>query len=195
MRYERYGPAEAARLVREVIVPLYEDVYADLLGNPFDSTERFTERVTGYMSRPTFAMTAAYADGVPVGQAFGCTLTSSRTWDALLTPVPDGFTGEAGGTRTFFLNEIMVREQWRRQGIARRLHDLLLEGRGEERAALLVRQENDAAHAAYASWGWQRAGLLRPFPDAPVYDVLVLDLKSRGTTDPDRLETGRHSWW
>jgi len=176
MRYESYDSAEAAGLVATVVVPLYEDVYADMLSNPFDSTERYAERVKGYMQRPTFAMTVAYADGKPVGQAFGSSLGSSRWWDGLLATVPDGFTDE-DGTRTFALNEIMVREQWRRQGIGRRLHDLLVRGRPEQRATLLVRQENTAAQAAYASWGWRKVGLLRPFPDAPEYDALVLLLQ------------------
>ena len=97
----------------------------------------------------------------------------------MLTPAPDGFADEHGGTRTFVLTEIMVREPWRRQGIARRLHDMLLEGRREERAILTVRQDNDAAHAAYASWGWRKVGLMHPFPDAPIYNTLVLPLARR----------------
>lgn len=70
----------------------------------------------------------------------------------------------------------MVREPWRRQGIARRLHDLLLSGRAEQRAILTVRQDNDAAHAAYSSWGWRKIGLMHPFADAPIYDTLLLPL-------------------
>jgi len=54
------------------------------------------------------------------------------------------------------------------------LHDLLLAGLAEERATLLVRPENDAAQAAYAGWGWLKAGQYQPTPDAPVYDVLIL---------------------
>lgn len=174
--YESYDAGAASGLMESVIVALYEDVYADLLGNPFDSTERFTERVLAYLSSPTFAMVAAYAGDDVVGQAFGCNMSSSGSWDGLLTPVPEGFTDEAGGTRTFCLNEIMVREPWRRQGIARRLHDLLLSERPAERAVLAVRPENGAAQAAYASWGWRRVGRLQPVPDAPVYDALVLPL-------------------
>jgi ribosomal protein S18 acetylase RimI-like enzyme len=176
MRYESYDAAAAGGLMSTVIVPLYEDVYADLLHNPFDSTERFAERVTAYMSRSGFAMTTAYAGTDPVGMAFGFALPpDTHWWDGLTTPVPGGFTAETG-SRTFALCEMMTAAPWRRQGIARHLHDLLLSGRAEERATLLVRQDNTAAQAAYASWGWRKVGLLQPFPDAPIYDALVLPL-------------------
>jgi GNAT superfamily N-acetyltransferase len=178
MRYESYDAAGSAKVMATVIVPLYEDVYADLLHNPFDSTERFTERVTGYMSRPGFAMTAAYAGNQPAGLALGFTLPpETHWWDGLTTPVPDGFTTETG-SRTFALCEMMTAGPWRRQGIAHALHDLLMSGRHEERATLLVRQNNQAAQTAYASWGWQKIGLLQPFPDAPVYDALMLPMRS-----------------
>jgi hypothetical protein len=57
-------------------------------------------------------------------------------------------------------------------------HDAFLAGRHEERATLLVRPEPEAAPAqtAYAHWGYRRLGRLRPFPGAPEYDALVLDL-------------------
>lgn len=179
IRYESYDVVASSKLVDTVIVPLYEDVYADVLADPFDSTERFTERVRSWLSRPTFAMVAAYAGDEPVGQAFGTNLTSLGPWDKMLTPLPDGFADEYGGTRTFCLTEIMVREPWRRQGIARQMHDMLLSGRTAHRAILTVRQDNDAAHAAYASWGWRKVGLMHPFPDAPIYDTLLLPLADR----------------
>ena len=38
IRYESYAAAAAAAKAMEtVIVPLYEDVYADVLANPFDA--------------------------------------------------------------------------------------------------------------------------------------------------------------
>lgn len=181
--YQSYDAGAASSLTETVIVPLYEDIYAARLSDPFSSAERFRERVKGYLSSRTFAMTAAYADGLPVGQALGCNLSARGSWDDLLTPVPEGFTDEAGGTRTFSLNEIMVREPWRRRGVARRLHDLLLAGRAEERATLLVRPENDAAQAAYAHWGWRKVGQYQPTPDAPVFDVLILLLRTARAAD------------
>jgi hypothetical protein len=45
-----------------------------------------------------------------------------------------------------------------------------------------VGQENDAAQVAYASWGWRKVGLMHPFPDAPIYDTLVVPLAGRVRT-------------
>ncbi len=72
----------------------------------------------------------------------------------------------------------MVRTAWRRRGVARALHHDLLAGRREERATLLVLPDNRPAQAAYANWGWKKIAELQPsFPDAPVYDVLILPLR------------------
>lgn len=174
--FRRLGPAETEQLLDSVIVPLYEAIYADELSNPFYSTERFTERVRGYLRAPGFEIVIVYADGKPVGQAFGYALPqTSRWWDGLTTPVPDGFTTETG-TRTFALNELMVLPEWQGKGVGQRLHDELLSGRQEERATLLVDEDNERAQQAYAWWGWRKVGKLRPFPDAPHYDSLILDL-------------------
>ncbi|MGQ0719558.1 MAG: GNAT family N-acetyltransferase [Pseudonocardiales bacterium] len=70
----------------------------------------------------------------------------------------------------------MVRPQWRRRGYASALHDALLRHRHEERATLLVRPDNTAAHHAYRSWGWHKIGELQPFDDAPIFDAMVLAL-------------------
>ncbi len=159
-----------------MIVPVYQTSHADVITNPFYSAERFAERVRGYMRAPGFELVAAYADGVPIGQVFGYTLPpAARWWAGLTTPVPPGFTEETG-VRTFALNELMVDPGWQRRGVARALHDELLGGRREERATLLVREDNEAAQTAYARWGWRKVAKLQPFPDAPVFDALILPL-------------------
>ncbi len=92
-----------------------------------------------------------------------------------MTEVPAGFMDE-DGRRTVAISEILVREPWRRQHVARRLHDIFLSGRSEERATLLVEPDNGPAQAAYAGWGWRKVAQLRPgWASAPLYDVLVLD--------------------
>ena len=96
-------------------------------------------------------------------------------WRGLLTDVPAGFTDE-DGRRTLAISEILVREPWRRQHVGRRLHDMFLSGRSEERATLLVEPDNRPAQAAYAAWGWCKVAQLRPgWAGAPLYDVLVLE--------------------
>jgi ribosomal protein S18 acetylase RimI-like enzyme len=174
--FTHHDEASAEQILGQVIAPVYEASHADVIANPFYSSDRFVERVRGYLKAPGFEIVIAYIRDVPVGQAFGYALPpAARWWDGLTTPVPQGFATETGD-RTFALNELMVVPEWQRKGVAHALHDELLRGRGEERATLLVRENNVSAQAAYARWGWQKIGKLRPYPDAPDFDAMVLQL-------------------
>jgi ribosomal protein S18 acetylase RimI-like enzyme len=161
-----------------VVIPLWEAIYADIAAeDPFFSTGRFLERFDGYTRSPGFSLcTATQSSGEPVGLAFGYPLPpGSRWWNGLLTPMPDDFTAE-DGHRTFAINEIMVIEQRRRHGIATALHRKLLNDRPESRATLLVDPDNHPARTAYLHWGWQHIGTLKPFPDSPTYESMLIPL-------------------
>ncbi|MEV4000977.1 GNAT family N-acetyltransferase [Actinomadura sp. NPDC049753] len=174
--FTRHDPDDAEKILDSVIVPVYVASHQDVIDQPFYSAERFAERFPGYAKAPGFEIVIAYIDGHPVGQAFGYALpVNARWWDGLTTPVPDGFTTETG-SRTFAFNELMVVPEWQGRGVAHALHDALLGGRSEERATLLVREDNDSAQRAYARWGWRKAGKAQPFPDSPHFDVMVVDL-------------------
>ncbi|MEU5877371.1 hypothetical protein [Spirillospora sp. NPDC047279] len=41
---------------------------------------------------------------------------------------------------------------------------------------LLVWEDNDSAQNAYARWGWKKVRKLWPFPDAPDFGSLVIEL-------------------
>jgi ribosomal protein S18 acetylase RimI-like enzyme len=128
--------------------------------------------------QPGFALAEARHGGYLVGFAAGMPLRSATSWwRGLTTPLPDDFTAEDGG-RTFALADLMVRASWRRQGIGRELHDRLLAGRDEERAALAVAPAAGAAQHALRSWGWRKVGRARgeAGESGAVLDVLVLDL-------------------
>jgi ribosomal protein S18 acetylase RimI-like enzyme len=170
---------QAGRIMDTVIVPLYEATHADVTDNPFYNAERFAERVRGYMKAPGFEIVIAEIDGRFVGQAFGYTLPqTARWWQGLTTPVDPDLIAETG-RRTFALCELMVHPDWQRHGIARSLHDELFHHRSEERATLLVRDDNTAAQNAYEKWGWTKMATLRPYADAPNYDALILPLRER----------------
>jgi ribosomal protein S18 acetylase RimI-like enzyme len=94
--------------------------------------------------------------------------------EGLIDTVPDGFTTESGD-RTFAINELHVRAQWRGHGVASRLHQELLDHRPEKRVTILVRPDNPA-RATYLHWGYQVASRLQPYPDSPVYDALIIDV-------------------
>jgi ribosomal protein S18 acetylase RimI-like enzyme len=169
--------ADQAAAQLDEIVAAYTDVYADT-GDEFFGEERFRRQLTGHMTAPGWELVAARDGDRMIGYVYGFALAeSTRWWRGLVTDVPDGFTSE-DGRRTLAISELLVRSSWRRRGVARALHDRLLAGRSEARATLLVEPDNVPAQAAYAAWGWRKVPQLRPSWDgAPLYDVLVLDLR------------------
>lgn len=176
---KNYDSDGAKGLQESVIVPVYEDVYAqEIAHDPFFSVERFLGRFEGYVNAPGFAMCVARdQDQTPLGYMFGYRLSANaRWWNGLVTDVPDGFTDEGDGTRTWAVNEIMVLKQARRHGVATALHNELISSRPESRATLLVEPDNTPAKAAYLSWGWTFVGSLQPFPDSPTYLSMIREL-------------------
>ncbi len=112
-----------------------------------------------------------------IGFATGMPLRPSTSWwNDLTIPLPAEVTTEHPG-RTFALTELLVRASWRRQGIAGSLHDLILDGRPEERATLAVPPGATAAQNAFRKWGWSRvARTHEPHHGSPVLDVLIIAL-------------------
>ena len=127
--------------------------------------------------QPGFVLAEARHGGYLVAYASGLPLRPATSWwKELTTPLPASVTTEYPG-RTFALTDFLVRPSWRRQGIGRALHDLILDGRTEERATLTVPPGAAAAQAAFRSWGWRRLARTRgPDPGVPVLDVLVTAL-------------------
>lgn len=70
----------------------------------------------------------------------------------------------------------MVRPTWRKTGAAERLHRALLVGRDEDLAVLLVGTTHPKVQALYASWGYREVGERQPFPDSPVFAVMLAEL-------------------
>ncbi|MFD0474389.1 GNAT family N-acetyltransferase [Nonomuraea thailandensis] len=90
--------------------------------------------------------------------------------------MPDDLRRE-DGHRTFGLMELAVRGPWRGQGIARRLHETLLDGLGAERVMLNV-HPGSKAPAAYRAWGYRKIGEARPLgTGTDLRHVMLLDLR------------------
>ncbi|MFI2279722.1 GNAT family N-acetyltransferase [Nocardia beijingensis] len=184
LNFQRYTAAQAREL-RDEVEAIFRDSYVDAIesGEEFESPEAFMHRFDAYTDPDRageFELVIARLHGEPCGQAWGWPLTAeTRWWDGLELDQGDqaSFTAE-NGSRTFAFSEIMVRKQFTGKGVARALHDELLEGRPEQRATLLVRPDNHRAYDNYRRWGWHRVGTLRPdWPDAPRFDVLMRDLR------------------
>ncbi len=119
---------------------------------------------------PGFSCVIAYDGGEAVGFAYGAPGASGREWwRGHQEPGPrEG--------RTFHFSELMVRERWRKTGAAERLHRALMGARREDLSALLVDITHPRVQALYETWGYRKVGEDQPFPDSPVYAVMVADL-------------------
>ena len=169
------GP-RAAGLADE-LQALYAEVYGVPPYEQVADAGSFTRRFTVQCRQPGFALVQARHGEYLVGYATGMPLRQSTSWwRHLTTTLPDDETTEHPN-RTFALTDLLVRAAWRRQGIARELHDLILAGRAEERATLTVLPAATAAQRAFGSWGWRKVARTRdPGPDSALLDVLLIAL-------------------
>ncbi len=159
---------------------LHAEVYADSPYYRDDDAAQFADRFRVQRRQLGFALAEARHGGYLVGYALGMPLRPSSSWWAnLTTSLPDEVTVERPG-RTFAVADLLVRPSWRRQGIARALHDLLLSDRPEERATLTVLPAAAAAQHAFRSWGWRKvARTHNSHPGSPISDVLLTTLPAR----------------
>jgi ribosomal protein S18 acetylase RimI-like enzyme len=172
------GREEAAGHAEE-LGELHAEVYAERAGD--GAVAGFADRFAVQRRQPGFVLAEARHGGYLVGFAFGMPLRPSTSWWRDLTaPLPADVTTERPG-RTFALAELAVRPAWRRQGIGRDLHDLVLAGRPEERATLTVLPSATAAQRAGQAWGWRKIARKREQqPGAPLLDILVTTLPGDG---------------
>ena len=141
----------------------------------------FGRRFGRQRRQPGFVLAEARHGGYLVGYAFGVPLRPATSWWRDLTAaLPEELTAEHPG-RTFALAELTVRAAWRRQGIGRDLHDLILDGRAEDRATAAIPVAAAPAQGAYQRWGWRKAARKHAEPPAgALLDVLLLDLAAGG---------------
>jgi GNAT superfamily N-acetyltransferase len=162
--------------IEDIVMTIYAEVYATQLHIPFDSLERFRERLHKYAAAPGFDCVIGRLDGEPVGLVYGYALQEGANWwKGLQTPIESSEITE-DGRRTFALCDIMVRENWRKTGISYAIHEELLKVRNESRVTLLVDTAHPKVRTLYERWGYHQIGTLLPFPDAPLYDAMIRHL-------------------
>jgi GNAT superfamily N-acetyltransferase len=156
---------------------LQAEVYAGLPYGHESGDARLADRFSAQVRQPGFALAEARSGGYLIGCAAGMPLRSSTSWwRDLTTPLPDQVTAEHPG-RTFALIELLVRSSWRRQGIGRSLHDLILASRHEQRSTLVVPSAATAAQTAFQNWGWRKIARTRNSGRGLLAsDVLLTDL-------------------
>lgn len=162
----------------------FEAIYAEAFAEaPYNETaddvaaafRRFPVQARNLAFRAALARSA---EGEPIGMAYGHPLGADTVWwDELTEPVHDDLRRE-DGQRTFGFMELAVRGPWRGRGVARSLHEALLDGVGVERVLLNVHPGSGAASAAYRAWGYRKIGEARPWGEgADLHDVMLLDLR------------------
>ena len=163
---------------RITVRDLYAEIYAEPPYNEGPAeVEDFASGWPRTIDQHNFRLVIARRESEPIGFAFGVQLRArTKWWEGALTPLPDSITTEVPG-RTFAIIEIAVRLPYRQRGVGRQLHAHLTAGLSEERITLLVRPEAPAPQHAYRSWGYQAVGQIQPFPDGPIYDAMIKQLR------------------
>lgn len=164
---------EHAADVRRQLLDVYAEVYAkEAAEDPFFSLPRFSARLDAHCANSGWSCVIGSVGDTTVGYAYGRPDTA-QDWEGVTDTSADVSSFATG---TFGLCELMVRKAWRGTGIARALHDELVQDRPEARASLLVEETHPRVRATYRRWGYQVVGQLRPTADAPQYTAMVLDL-------------------
>ena len=121
--------------VRGDLLDVYADVRVPLLHLPNYAVTAFGERLDRHCTEPGYVAVLAYADGHPIGYAYGNTIEhGDRYWQRISPEPPDKYTERPAVA----LKEIGVRQAWRKTGTARRIHDALLATRDEPFVTLMV---------------------------------------------------------
>ncbi|MEV7091060.1 GNAT family N-acetyltransferase [Streptomyces sp. NPDC093085] len=145
---------------------------APLLHLPNYAVTAFGERLDRHGAEPGFVAVLGYADGHPVGYAYGNTIERGDRYWQRTTPAPaDEYTERPAVA----LKEIGVRTAWRGTGTASRIFDAFLAPREEPYVTLMVNPEagDGKVHALYRSWGFEDIGQSQPSAASPVLTVMV----------------------
>ncbi|MBQ0825229.1 GNAT family N-acetyltransferase [Streptomyces tagetis] len=154
--------------IRQALIDVHADAYGDAMDDEFN--QRFPWFVDHWGGHPEFACVIAYDGDEPVAFAYGAPANPDREWwREHLEPAPEK-------DRTFSFSELAVRTTWRKTGTAERVSRALLADRDEDLVVLLVDREHPRVQALYESWGFRKVGDRRPFPDSPVYAVMLAGL-------------------
>ncbi|MFF0712085.1 GNAT family N-acetyltransferase [Streptomyces bauhiniae] len=154
--------------IRQALIDVHRDAYADAMDDEFN--QRFPWFVDHWGGNPDFACVVAFSADKPVGFAYGAPATADREWwREYLEQVPEKHL-------TFSYSELAVCTSHRKTGTAERLTKALLEDRDEDLAVLLVDLTHPRVQSLYEDWGFKKVGERQPFPDSPVYAVMLAEL-------------------
>ncbi|AUA14268.1 hypothetical protein CFP59_06446 [Streptomyces malaysiensis subsp. malaysiensis] len=154
--------------IRQTII----DLHAAAAGPDRDDDfkKKFPWFVDHWGGHPEFSCVIAFDGDKAVGFAYGAPANPGREWwREYLDPAPEK-------ELTFSYSELAVIPEWRKQGVAERLTRTLMAGRDEVLVVLLVDLEHPRVQALYETWGFRKVGERQPFPDSPVFAVMLAEL-------------------
>ncbi|MFE7409663.1 GNAT family N-acetyltransferase [Streptomyces laurentii] len=167
----RHFTQEDLPQIRQALIDIHADAYSDAMDNEFN--QRFPWFVDHWGGHPGFTCVIAFAGETPVGFAYGAPARPYREWwREHLADAPERH-------ETFAYSELAVRTGYRGTGTAKLVTRALLENRTEDLVVLLVDTEHPKVQAVYESWGFEKVGHRQPFPDSPVYAVMLAELPLR----------------
>jgi hypothetical protein len=167
-----------------IATEIHAEIYSEPLfeNHPFFSEGAFRQRYEMALEQPCFELLVARIERREIGYMYGYALRPEVGWwdtvewfKEVQASQLDDYIFE-DGSRTVVIPEILVKLPCRRMGVARSMHDEFLSGRKEQRAGLRVLPHNLAAKEAYLKWGWNMIGMVRPVPEAPLYECMVKSL-------------------
>ncbi|MFG2814901.1 GNAT family N-acetyltransferase [Streptomyces sp. NPDC048410] len=154
--------------IRQDLIDVHRDAYANAMNDEFN--QRFSWFVDHWGGNPDFACVIAFDGDEPVAFAYGAPATADREWwREHLDEVPKRHL-------TFSYSELAVRMSHRKTGTAKLVTRALLENRDEDLAVLLVDVTHPRVQSLYENWGFNKVGERQPFPDSPVYAVMLAEL-------------------
>lgn len=174
---ERHDAA-GTRAISEELAALFVEVFdtPERAGDPFFGREKFLERLWAYTERQGYELAAVRRNGELAGYMSGYDLPPNTGWWSTVTPpLADEFTTETGD-RTFAINELAVREKFRRSGLGSQLVDELLGARAEERATFCTEPHNQLLQQLARRSGWSYVGDQQPFANGPILQTYVKEL-------------------
>ncbi|WP_159929068.1 MULTISPECIES: GNAT family N-acetyltransferase [Nocardia] len=177
----RLGIAEDARHYFDAICELYDEAFsAPPFVWPETESQRHREMLNDMITKPGFGIALAESSDALVGFVYGTTLTTDTGWwEGFQQQVSPDVTREWPG-RTFAVIDLAVQRSARRHGIGRRLLDILLDSRSEQRATLAVQPQAEDTQAFYrAIGGWHLVGRQdTPAFVSPEFDIYIQELRS-----------------
>ncbi|WP_406099894.1 GNAT family N-acetyltransferase [Streptomyces sp. NBC_01013] len=157
---------------RDDLIDVYAEVRVPLLHLPNYAITGFGERLDRHGTEPGFVAVLAYAEGQPIGYAYGNRIKHrDRYWQRTSPEPPARYTKSPA----LAIKEIGVRPSWRKTGTARRIHDALLLVSKEPYVTLMVNKAagDGKVHALYRAWGYEDIGRSQPSPASPLLEVMV----------------------